>query len=260
MGATSVSCPWEDSCPEPLLDLCGKYVIHHPETFCELQPETGLWSLRPGVALPMEICEKLISVWQEMGPEGLDDKFINIFRDVICTRLKRVTVRNSSISDDGLNLLLSHHLVELDVSNCSKLTERTLENINKVGESLTALVIGKTKNILPDSVFSSSSLHDSSDSSDSSPLSEIEQRGYVLRTPNLRRLVVRELYMPMEAQYFALLLKPLSKLTHLDLSGCFFLEDVTYILEMKHLVSLNLHSVQRIQDAVPSIMKIKTLR
>lgn len=261
MGAISINCPWDDSSPEPLLDACGKYVIQHPETFCELQPETGLWCLRSGLALPMEICEKLISLWQEMDPQGLDDKFINIFKDVILTRLKRVTLRNSSISDDGLNHLLSHHLLELDVSNCSKLTKRTLKNINRegVGECLTSLVIGKTRNILPDTVFSNP-LPDSSDSSDSSPVSEIEQRGYILRTPNLRRLIVQELYIPMEPQYFALLLKPLSKLTHLDLSGCFFLNDVKYILEMKCLVSLILHSVQRIQDTVPTIMMMKTLR
>lgn len=259
MGTTNVSCPWEDSAPEPLLDLCGKFVIHHPETFCVLNSETGLWGLRSGLALPTEICEKLISLWQERNPEGLDDTFINIFKDGISTRLKRITIRNSSVSDDGLNLLLSHHLVELDISNCNKLTERTLDNINKMGESLIALVIGKTKNVLPDTVFLTSQ-PDSSDSSDSSPVSEIEQRGYILRTPNLRRLVVRELFLPMEPQYFALLLKPLSKLTHLDLSGCFFLDDITYILNMEYLVSLNLHSVQRIQDAIPSLLKIKTLR
>lgn len=256
MGTTNIYCPWEDSSPESLLDLCGKYVISHPETFCVLHPESGLWCLRPGLALPMEICEKLITLWQDGDPKGLDDKFINIFKDLACTRLKRITLRNSSVSDHGLNLLLSHHLVEVDISNCNKLTERTLENINKVGETLTALVIGKTKTVLPDSV----SLPESSDSSDSSPLSEIEQRGYILKTPNLRKLVVRDLYLPMEPQYFALLMKPLSKLTHLDMSGCFFLDELTYILHMKFLVSLNLHSVQRIQDAVPTIMKIKTLK
>ncbi|KAK7074095.1 Protein zer-1 [Halocaridina rubra] len=257
MGTTNVVCPWEDSSPEMLLDLCGKFIIHKPETFCVLHPETGVWCLRPGLALPTEICEKLISLWQEKDPEGLDDKFINIFRDVICTRLKRVTLRNSSVSDDGLNLLLSHHLVELDVSNCNRLTKRTLDNINRYGDSLTALVIGKTKNILPDSVFKESLL-DSSDSSDSSPLSEIEQRGYILQTPSLRRLIVREL--DMEPLYYSLLLKPLSKLTHLDLAGCLSLDNIAYILDMKHLVSLNLYSVRNIQDALPSIMKIKTLK
>nr|XP_045589985.1 protein zer-1 homolog [Procambarus clarkii] len=259
MGTINIFCPWEDSCPEPLLDTCGKFVITHPETFCVLHQETGLWYLRPGVALPTEICEKLISLWQDRDPELLDDKFINIFRDLTNTRLKRITLRNSGVSDDGLNLLLSHNLVELDISNCSKLTERTLENINRIGDSLTALVIGKTKEILPDSVFSISQ-PESSDSSDSSPVSEIKQRGYILRTPNLKKLVVRELYHPKEPEYFALLLKPLTKLTHLDLSGCFFLHDVSYILPMKYLVSINLHSVQRIQDAIPAISEMKTIK
>ncbi|XP_042228378.1 protein zer-1 homolog isoform X2 [Homarus americanus] len=259
MGTINIYCPWEDSAPEPLLDICGKFVITHPETFCVQHHETGVWRLRPGVALPTEICEKLISLWQDRDPELLDDKFINIFKDLTNTRLKRITLRNSGVSDDGLNLLLSHHLVELDISNCSKLTERTLENINRVGDSLTALVIGKTKDILPDSVFSPSQ-PESSDSSDSSPVSEIKQRGFILRTPKLKKLVVRELIQPKETEYFALLLKPLTKLTHLDLSGCFFLRDVTYILPMKYLVSINLHSVQRIQEVIPAISEVKTLK
>ncbi|XP_071548174.1 protein zer-1 homolog isoform X2 [Panulirus ornatus] len=259
MGTVNIYCPWEDSSPEPLLDICGKYVIAHPETFCVLHQETGLWCLRPGVALPRELCEKLISFWQDGDPEGLDDKFINIFGDLINTRLKRVTLRNSGISDDGLNLLLSHQLVELDISNCSKLSERTLENINRIGDSLTTLIIGKTKDIMPNLLFTTSQT-ESSDSSDSSPVSEIKQRGYILRTPNLRKLVVRELYQPKEPDYFALLLKSLTKLTHLDLSGCFFLHDVRYILLMKYLVSLNLHSVQRIQDTVPALYEMKTLK
>lgn len=259
MGSISIYCPWEENSPEPLLDICGKYVIAHPETFCVMHQYSGLWFLRPGIALPTELCEKLISLWQDKDPEALDYRFINIFRDLANTRLKRVTLRNSKVSDDGLSVLLAHNLIELDISNCCELSERTLENINKYGDSLLTLVIGKTNNILPSSVPAWAQTELSNDS-ENSPVKEGKQRDYILRTPNLRKLVVRELIQPKHHEYFVLLLQPLTKLTHLDLSGCFFLHDIKYILPMKNLVSINLHSAQRIQDAIPVLSEIKTLK
>lgn len=259
VGNINIHCPWEDNSPEPLLDICGKYVIGHPETFCIMHQHSGLWFLRPGTALPTELCEKLISLWQDKDPEALDDRFINIFRDLTNTRLKRVNLRNSSVSDDGLSVLLTHNLIELDISNCSKLSERTLDNINKYCDNLMTLVIGKTKDILPSSVLSWSQAELSNDS-ENSPIKEGKQRDYILRTPNLRKLVVRELIQPKHHEYFVMLLQPLTRLTHLDLSGCFFLHDIKYILPMKNLVSINLHNVQRIQDAIPVLSEIKTLK
>ncbi|MPC27462.1 protein zer-1 homolog [Portunus trituberculatus] len=259
LGSISINCPWEDNSPEPLLDICGKYVIAHPETFCVLHQLSGLWFLRPGTALPTELCERLISLWQDINTEALDDRFINIFRDLANTRLKRVTLRNSSVSDDGLGVLLSHNLIELDISNCSKLSERTLNNINKYGDSLLTLVIGKTKDILPSSVSAGAQLEPST-GKDGSPVSELRKREYILRTPNLRKLVVRELIQPKDDGYFVMLLQPLTKLTHLDLSGCFFLHDIKYLLPMKNLVSINLHCAQRIQDTIPVLSEIKTLK
>ncbi|XP_050688966.1 protein zer-1 homolog [Eriocheir sinensis] len=259
VGNINIHCPWEDNSPEPLLDICGKYVIGHPETFCVKHQYSGLWFLRPGTALPTELCEKLISLWQDKDPEALDDRFINIFRDLTNTRLKRVNLRNSSVSDDGLSVLLAHNLIELDISNCSKLSERTLDNINKYCDSLMTLVIGKTKDILPSSVLSWSHAESSNDF-ENSPIKEGKQRDYILRTPNLRKLVVRELIQPKHHEYFVMLLQPLTRLTHLDLSGCFFLHDIKYILPMKNLVSINLHNAQRIQDAIPVLSEIKTLK
>ncbi|KAG0730508.1 Protein zer-1 [Chionoecetes opilio] len=255
LGSMNTYCPWEDNSPEPLLDICGKYVIAHPETFCVKHQLSGLWFLRPGSALPTELCERLIGLWQDLDPEKLDDRFINIFRDLSNTRLKRINLRSSSVSDDGLSVLLSHNLIELDISNCRKLSERTLANINKKGGNLLTLVIGKTNDILPSTV----SLESSSDKEDS-PASEAKQKDYILRTPNLRKLVVRDLIQPRYDGYFVVLLKPLTRLTHLDLSGCFYLHDIKYLRPMKHLVSINLHSAQRVQDAIPVLSEIKTLK
>ena len=45
------------------------------------------------------------------------------------------------------------------------------------------------------------------------------ERGYIIKAPNLQRLVIHDLSVSLGPNYFDLLLKPLTKLTHLDLSG-----------------------------------------
>ncbi len=45
------------------------------------------------------------------------------------------------------------------------------------------------------------------------------KRGFILNAPNLQRLVIHDLSISAGPRYFELLLSPLPKLTHLDLSG-----------------------------------------
>ncbi|KAK4292197.1 hypothetical protein Pmani_035017 [Petrolisthes manimaculis] len=269
-GMEHIHCPWENNSPDTLLDICCKYLISHPDTFCDEHGSgggggvggQGPWVLRPAVALPTELCEKLINLWQDRDPTALDDRFINIFRDLSCTRLKRVNVRNTLVTDVGLGVLLSHNLVELDISNCKKLSERTLDNINKFGENLTTLVLGKTRDILLESFVTHTHTNSCEEEvSDPSAPSQIkkDKKGHILRTPNLRKLVVRDFIQPNESEYFGLLLQPLTRLTHLDLAGCMFLQ-ARHLLPLKQLISLNLHSVQRMQEALPLLSELKSLK
>nr|BDT62819.1 MAG: zer-1-like protein [Metapenaeus joyneri majanivirus] len=174
----------ENFSTDSLLNLSGKHLISHPETFCFKEPkDSGLWHLKPGLVLPREICELLLTLLQEKNHKLVDDNFINIFKDLERTRLKRVNLRYSKVSDDGLNVLLSHRLVELDISDCSKLTEKTLENINKSGELLNVLVIAGNKTaqkILPTSVFM-----------DSDPTLYPSLREFILKTPSLREFILK---------------------------------------------------------------------
>ncbi|KAF4526612.1 hypothetical protein B566_EDAN006428 [Ephemera danica] len=239
--------------PEPLLDLCYKYVVHHLETICTIDPFTKDYKLQDGLTLPSEICERILQVHQQLG-NCIDDRFINIFENYQATPLKRVRLRNSSITDDGLCTLLNHNLVELDLSYCENLTEGSLVHINEVGDYLLSLSIGGFVQVLPDSLYPEKS------PPDESVISPYERRGYILRTPNLRRLAVRALYVPGEKAYFPLLLRPLKNLTHLDLSSCEDLGALDYLTEVTNLISLVLYNVHRIQDMLPAICKLKTLR
>lgn len=246
---------YKDSEPETLLDLCFKYIVRHLDALCTIDPFTKDLKLREGLYLPNEICEKILEVYQQSG-HVLDDKFVNIFQNPHSTRLKRVRLRNSTITDDGLCTLLNHKLVELDLFNCTNITEGSLVHINEFGDSLLSLCLGSSVHVLPDLLFP----EDCQKLHDGSVVSAYHKRGYVLRAPNLRKLAVKNLYVPGEKLYFPLLLHPLTNLAHLDLSNCFDLGDLSYLCELKNLVSLVLYNVQRLQIAFDSICKLKTLR
>ncbi|KAJ9584522.1 hypothetical protein L9F63_021132 [Diploptera punctata] len=244
----------KDSAPETLLELCLKYVVDNLDTICSVDPFSNDYKLKEGLALPSEICEKILQVYQQ-GGHVLDDRFVNIFENPHTTRLQRVNLRNSSITDDGLCSLLKHKLIELDIANCSNITEGSLVHINESGDNLLSLIIGSSVHLLPDTLFPENSRVE-----DGENASVYYKRGYILRTPNLRRLAIRNFIVDGEKMYFPLLLCPLHNLTYLDLSGCFDLGDLSYLSELKNLVCLILYNVQRLQDAIGSLCKLQNLR
>lgn len=233
----------KDSAPETLLELCLKYVVDHLDTICFIDPFTKDYRLKDGLALPSEIWEKILHVYQQCG-HILDDRFVNIFKNPHTTRLQRINLRNSSITDDGLHVLLKQKVMELNIDNCSNITEGSLVHINESGDCLLSLTIGSSVRLFPH-VLLDSAYH---------------RRGYILRTPNLRRLAVRNLVVPGEKMYFSLLLHSLHNLTYLDLSACFDLGDLSYLCELRNLVSLILYNVKRLQDAIGSLCKLVNLR
>lgn len=242
----------KESEPDTLLNQCFKYVAKNLDTICYIDPSTKSFELFHGLALPREICEKLLQVYQHSGGV-IDDQFVRIFSTPFVTSLRRVRLRNSTISDDGLATLLKHRLVELDIAQCPNITEKSLVQINHYGDRLVSLVIGPGIFLLPDSLVGVVQ-----DWHGYNPASSYREQGYILKTPNLRRLTIRNLYIG-DKNYFPLLLQSLPQLTHLDLSGCSDLDDLSYLTQLKNLVSLILHNV-KVQDALSSICKLKKLR
>lgn len=232
-----------------MVTLCTRYCIEHLNTFCDWSERSQKHVLRWGLSLPSEICEGMLRVRLE-SDVPLDDAFLKLFGDPQSTRLRRVSVRNcSSVTDDGLLAVLAHRLLELDVSNCPNVTSTTLGNINDNGEELVSLIVGNSVHILPEVL----------NGDDAAP--GCRERGYVINLPNLKRLVIRDWEERLEPDYLSLLFRPLSRqLTHLDLSGCLYLGNPIYFLDMTNLRSLILYSVPNLQDIVPFICQLKSLR
>lgn len=234
--------------PESLIELCVDYILNHLDTICEYKPNTDQLRLHHNVALPIEICERLLMGRLNRNKRQIDS-FINIFRDRQCTRLKRVTLNHTDIEDKSLKVLLQHRLTELELNNCSSLGVTCLRYITAYGSKLQSLTIGEHMNIFPRRGFSV--LH--------RDVNYFFEKGFIILAPNLRRLTVKNLD-SLQPEFYMLLLKPLENLTYLDLSNCSKLSDFHYASHLVNLTSLILYNVDTIENIIPSLCKLKNLR
>ena len=178
----------------------------------------------------------------------VNSNFINIFKDRQSTRLKRVRLRDIDITDRDLEILLQHKLIELDISYCSNLTSSCIKHITEYGTSLSSLTIGEKVDIFPTNIFGK--------------LKFTEQhydRGFIFLAPSLRRLTLKSLN-ALQPDFYLLLLRHLTSLTHLDLSNCSDLDNFEYTEHLVNLNSLVLYNVSGIENMIPAICKLKTLR
>lgn len=257
---------WQDNSPDSLLDLVIKFCVQSPHTFCNYISETCEYELREGLSLPEEICERILCMCCELN-RTIDDKLLTLFKDSSRTRLRRVKLRSAHITDASMEIISKHNITELDISNCTRLTARTRKLVSKVSRSLLSLIVGNSVGIFsssdegfvlvsPEDCFPDSLAGPCGDE----PSSLVQNKSAILDAPHLRKLVVHNLEMPLEKDYFPFLLEPLQFLTYLDLSNCQDLGDLNYLETLKNLTSLILYNVVHLQDAVPSICLLKSLR
>lgn len=231
--------------PESLLELCLKFVAKNLEVICYSNPLTKGYELINGLALPREICEKLLHIYQQNG-YVLDDQFVKIFGNPAVTSLKSVRLRNSNITNEGLIILLKHRLVELELNRNNKITPEAFPELIANGDRLQSLMIGAGVDLLP--------------------TQNVGLRGYdenILKLPNLRRLALhkRRFAAKSSTSYFLGLNINFTNLTSLDLSCCTDLDDnMSFLSSLSNLVSLTLYNVPRIADSLIYICQLKTLR
>ncbi|XP_031838773.1 protein zer-1 homolog isoform X2 [Nomia melanderi] len=188
---------------ETLTELCFKVICKNLDIISvkeEGENEDALRTLRKGLILPSEICNKLVEYVLRNETVEFHDEFFNIFRDTSRTKLKCVKVVGSNMTDHSAQILASHKLVELELVDCPRVTERIIEYINDNAENLQSLTYrGIYLHLIIPNFF------------------EYQKRGYVFKIPNLRSLALQfvETRMPRHAS----LLAGMPNLTHLDLSN-----------------------------------------
>ena len=104
--------------------------------------------IHDGLVLPSEVCDHLL---QTMISEGLDvdDRVAKAFGDPFKTRLRRLELRNSNLTNHGFHQLAKHKFRELRLFNCLHLTEDILLDLNDYSDNLVELTIDPAAGVFP---------------------------------------------------------------------------------------------------------------
>lgn len=137
--------------PERLTDLCYKLVCENLDII-SIKGKRGHRMLRKGITFPSEICDKIIEYAQRSEATEDDDCFFSIFKNLVATRLKHVKISNCSLTDTSVQTLVNHKLYDLELTDCSNVTEFCIEHINANSENLHSLACHGTSMIVPSSL------------------------------------------------------------------------------------------------------------
>ncbi|XP_072015801.1 protein zer-1 homolog [Amphiura filiformis] len=117
----------EEDSPCPLTDTVINYCISNVSTFCDVDSDGKPVRIRDDAYLPSIICDRMVSTLSKQG--AANDDMVRVFCDPSKTKLQRVNLSQSPITNESIHNLSNHKLVELDVSNCALLTEDCLRDI-----------------------------------------------------------------------------------------------------------------------------------
>lgn len=269
---------WEDNSPETLFIIASKCILANPGVLFRIvedeepmhedfhKPQAFFDQVHDGIVLPLEICDHLL---QTMVAEGLDidDRVAKAFSDPYRSKLRRLDLKNTNITNSGFNHLVKHNLRELRMHNCLYLTDDILSELNSHSHNLVELSIEPAAGVLPAYLPSlKDDLEDEDEMYEEDKLKAQKyfDKGYIINGPRLQRLTLRDMEVCLGSNYFEFLLRPLPQLTHLDLSGATHRDghgDFEFLLVLQNLKSLVLHDVPGItQSALVTISKLKLLR
>lgn len=221
-----------------LLETVFKFLANNLSLISQLNTETNTWELKDDVIIPNEICDRFLQFYQSCSLD-INDSFINIFKDTNRTPLKFVSLRNGSISDDGMRHLLNHKLISLSLWYCEKLTHATWQHLVANGSELKNLELGKLVDVLKNH-----------EPNEKTPLD------FQLALPKLKRLVLNGVALQSSVSF-----SHLHELSYLDLTACLFADfSLESLIHLPQLQTLILFNVWPLEREIPTICKLKNLR
>ncbi|XP_030063763.1 protein zer-1 homolog isoform X1 [Microcaecilia unicolor] len=244
--------------PESLMTLCMDFCLRNlEETLCYLLDNETL-RLHPDIFLPSEICDRLVKEYMELvNTDGIlepHESFFTLFSDPQSTRLTRIHLREDFVQDQDLEAIRKQDLVELYLTNCEKLTAKSLQTLLSFRSTLVSLSLFGCSNIF----YDEENPGGCKDDCQVNPTRQVLVKNFTfegfqrLRFLNLGRLT--------EEVDVELLLRPLSSLMTLDLSGI-QLGDLTFLTQWKDsLISLSLYNMDLSDDHIRAIVQLQKLR
>ncbi|MGH0132601.1 UNVERIFIED_CONTAM: hypothetical protein FKN15_040752 [Acipenser sinensis] len=245
--------------PDSLMALSIEYCLRNLEgTLCYLLDNETL-RLHPDIFLPSEICDKLVNAYMELVHADhnfeLHQSFFLLFSDPRSTRLTRVQLREDTVLDQDLEAIGSQDLIELHLTNCEKLTSKSLQTLGSFRHTLVSLSLFGCSNLFYEEENPGGYENDDRlvNPSRQVLVKDFTFQGFSrLRLLNLGRLA--------EGVDVETLLRPLSSLTSLDLSGI-KLCKATFLTQWKdRLSSLVLYNMDLSEEHIQTIAELIQLR
>ncbi|XP_077162012.1 protein zer-1 homolog [Paroedura picta] len=242
--------------PESLMTLCADYCLHNLEgTLCYLLDNETL-RLHPDIFLPSEICDRLVNEYVELvNSDSIfehNESFFTLFSDPRSTRLARIHLREDIVQDQDLEAIRKQDLVELFLTNCEKLTAKSLQTLTAFSPTLVSLSLFGCSNIFLEEE-NPGGCEDDFNPSRQVLVKDFTFEGFSrLRFLNLGRMT--------EGVNVETLIRPLASLTALDLSHI-QLNDILFLTQWKDsLASLVLYNMDLCEEHIQVIAQLRKLR
>lgn len=241
------------------MTLCTEYCLRNLDgTLCYLLENETL-RLHPDIFLPSEICDRLVNEYIELVNADsvfeAHDSFFALFSDPRSTRLTRIHLREDIVQDQDLEAIRKQDLVELSLTNCEKLSAKSLQTLVDFSPTLVSLSLFGCCNI-----FYEEENPGGSEDYDRlvNPSRQVLVKDFTFQ--DFRRLRFLNLGSMTKGVDVKRLIQPLTCLTALDLSGI-QLSDLGFLTQWKDsLVSLVLYNTDLSEDHIRAIIQLQKLR
>ncbi|KAF6128268.1 zyg-11 related cell cycle regulator [Phyllostomus discolor] len=244
--------------PESLMALCTDFCLRNLDGTLGYLLDKETLRLHPDIFLPSEICDRLVNEYVELVNAACNfephESFFSLFSDPRSTRLTRIHLREDLVQDQDLEAIRKQDLVELYLTNCEKLSAKSLQTLRSFSHTLVSLSLFGCANIF----YEEENPGGCEDECLVNPTCQVLVKDFTfegfsrLRFLNLGRMIDG---VPVES-----LLRPLSALAALDLSGI-QTSDAAFLTQWKDsLVSLVLYNMDLSDDHIRVIVQLHKLR
>lgn len=213
------------------------------KTLCQSSFTAGSKSWRLSYSIRYSpFCSRYIKYFQKLSRD-VDDRFIQVFRDTSRTPLRHIHLRNCTMTDEGLRILLAHRPHSLNMWYCDSVTKSCWLDVLANSENLRTLELGRYVDLLKNS-----------------PPREREPVDFNLDLPRLQKLRINAVVLQPRLQF-----EELQQLRFLDLTACVLSDGFSLAAlqplraKLQTLVLFNVWPLEQEIDAICALTELRSL-